>query len=214
MISHVGCDHCALAMADEADSFRVDLLARFQVRDGCLHVRGKFKSCCFIDGTRRTADSAFVVTKDGNSLSRQVVGQNQKWLMPGEGFVPIKRARTGNENRSWKRSRSLRQGNCAGKLNVGGRTREGNDFFSVWIGMSWGLRSLQWKGLIGSLEHQILFSAGLRPFPCQSALDRIEPAFEGTIHGGNFKIKLRLFQADLGRGQSAHALIKTIECSD
>ena len=101
--SEVSGDDSALTVADNADAREIDVLARFEIGECGFGIRGEVERGGVVKRTGGLRNAALVITKDGNSLSCEIVGKNEKRLVVGDGSVAIERARAGDENcrRKW-----------------------------------------------------------------------------------------------------------------
>lgn len=84
-------------------------------------------------------------------------------------------------------------------------------FFPIRVGLHGVLRTNQCKELIRALKVELLRDAVLRPTAGHNALCRVERASVGAFHDWNFEVKSIVFLADLDGGESAHALVGTVE---
>jgi len=211
MRGDVGSDDGALAMADDADASWIDVLARFKKGDGGFGVGSKIERGGIVERTGGFGDAALVVAKNGNSLSSEVIGEDEKGLVIGEGVVAILRAGTGDEDSGGKRAGAFGESEGTGKSDVGGRVGEGDFFFAVGVRLSGSLRAAKLEGLIGASEGEIGVGAGLRPFTGEGIFGGVERTVVNTGHGGDFEVEGGFFQVDIDSREAADALIEAIE---
>src|SRR5215472_1103156 len=152
-------------MADEADFFGVNLFAGFQGIDSGLSVARKVFGGSLVVIASGLANSALVVAKNGNAFAREIIGQHEKWAMPGDIFVAVMRSRASDENSGRKRTGARRKRKRARERNLRFRTRKGHFFFAVRVRLSRILRAHQFEQLIRALKIQVASDAALRPGP-------------------------------------------------
>ena len=92
--------------------------------------------------------------------------------------------------------------------------REGDFFFLVGIGLHRVLRADQREELVRALEIEFLFDAVLRPTAVDGVFRGVERALVNALNHGNLEVKGGFLLADLDGGQSADALVGTVERSD
>jgi hypothetical protein len=74
-------DQTALAVTNEADLLGVDVGSRLQIGHAGQDILGEVGSCRLRGASRRAADTAVIDSQDGDPLARQMVGQDEEWLM-------------------------------------------------------------------------------------------------------------------------------------
>lgn len=152
--SEIRRDDGAFAVADNADFGGIDFLARLEVGDGGFGVGGQVESGRVVGVAGGFGSAALVVAKDGNSLSGEVVGEDEERLVIGDGFVAILRAGAGNEDGSGERTVALGKGEHASERDVGGFVGNGDFFLAVGVRLRGGLRPAKLERLIGPRESE------------------------------------------------------------
>src|SRR5437899_1853609 len=198
-------------MPDQTGFLGVDFLARFQIGEGSLGV------ACEVFGRRiwivagGFGDSAFIETKNGNALSREVVRQDQKRAMASERFIAVVGPGTTKENGRGKRARARRKCERARERNAGMGVRERDFLLFVWIRLSGILRANQFKKLVGTPKLEPLLDAALRPSTGDDRLCGVEHAIVDAAHNRYFKMEGGIFLANFGGWQAIDALVGAIE---
>src|SRR6266446_5141946 len=114
-------------MTDEANFLRVNFLARFKVGENGFGVARKISGRRVRVIAGGLADPAFIKTKNGNALSREMVCQHEKGTMSNEALIAIVRPGAAEENGGGKRP-------FAGRKRERARERASLDIvpFSCW----------------------------------------------------------------------------------
>ncbi len=73
--------HGSLAMADKANSGRIDILVRGQKIQRQVHIPQKVVVRALILVSRRFANTAIIQTQHGNSGTSQVIREDPEWAM-------------------------------------------------------------------------------------------------------------------------------------
>src|SRR4029453_16429342 len=89
--------HAAFAMANEADSFGVDFLSRFQPFDRCERVLHKVGVNRLVEIARGFTHSAIIVAQHGDALTSEMIGYDQKRPVAHDGLVTILRTGACNQ---------------------------------------------------------------------------------------------------------------------
>ena len=157
------------------------------------------------------AAAVLVVAQHRETVARQRVGHNEKWLVASNGFVAIVRTGAGDEHNHGKWPRGARSGQRPREGDVGLGIGKRYVFFDVRIGLRRILRAADFQRLILSHKNQFLRHVGLRPGAGDGVFGEIDGSFVGPAHTGNFKIHRGFFLRHFAGGKTADALIETVQ---
>src|ERR1700674_1848309 len=139
----------AFTVANEADSFRVEFLAGFQIGERGFGIAGKILGGRVGVLAGGLADPPLIETKNGNAFVRQMVRQNEKWAMSDDTLIAVVRPRAGKEDGNGKGTLARRNRERSRKRDFRFVIGKGNFLFLIRIRLYRVLGADQLKELIG-----------------------------------------------------------------